>query len=307
MAISITKLRERTGIWGCSIVSAALAALLFPVWCIGAEVIPLYSGSAPGSEDWTHEESEYHSEIFRTQVVTNVSHPTLTAFLPDPAIASGTAVIIAPGGGFHALSINSEGNDVARWLQERGVAAFVLKYRLVPTGKDGVADMMSKPPEQTRADMASIAPLAGADGLAAMRLVRARHAAFGIAPDRIGFMGFSAGGAVATIVATRYDKDSRPDFVAPIYAGIGMVADTPLPEDAPPAFLVAATDDQLDLAKDSVALYGKWLAAKKSAELHIYATGGHGFGMRRQDLPTDHWIDRFGDWLKARGLMGVAE
>ncbi|MEZ5552960.1 MAG: alpha/beta hydrolase [Pseudomonadales bacterium] len=286
---------------------AGAGLLLFAHLAAAAEVIPLYSGPAPGSEDWDHQESQYYSDIFRTEVVTNVSHPTLTAFLPDPAIASGTAVIIAPGGGFHALSINSEGNDVARWLQQRGVAAFVLRYRLVPTGKDGVADMVAKTPEQTRSDMAAIAPLSGADGLAAMRLVRTRHSAFGISPDRIGFMGFSAGGAVATLVASRYDAATRPDFVAPIYAGIGMIGDTPVREDAPPLFIVAATDDQLDLARDSLTLYGKWLDAKRSAELHIYASGGHGFGMRRQDLPTDRWIDRFGDWLAAQGLMAVAQ
>lgn len=281
--------------------------LLLAHLATAAEVIPLYTGAVPGSEDWTHQESEYYSDIFRTEVVTNVSRPTLTAFLPDPATAGGTAVIIAPGGGFHALSINSEGNDVARWLQQRGVAAFVLRYRLVPTGQDGVAEMVAKPPQQTRADMAGIAPLAGADGLAAMRLVRSRAGAFGIAPDRIGFMGFSAGGAVATLVASRYDADTRPDFVAPIYAGIGMIGDTSVREDAPPLFIVAATDDQLDLARDSLTLYERWLDAKKSAELHIYASGGHGFGMRRQDLPTDRWIDRFGDWMAARGLMAAPQ
>ena len=286
-------LRAAAALLGCGL--SALAG--------ASEVIPLYPGPAPGTEDWNHQEHAYFSQIFNTEVVTNVSAPTLTAFLPDPARATGTAVIIAPGGGFHALSINSEGNDVATWLVDRGVAALVLRYRLVPTGEDGVADMLAKTPEQARADMARIAPLAGADGLAAMKLVRERSAGFGIAPDRIGFMGFSAGGAVAAVVAYRYDSASRPDFVAPIYAGLGTIGEAVVREDAPPLFAVAATDDQLGLAGDSLTLYSSWLDAGKSAELHLYARGGHGFGMRRQNLPSDAWIEQFGEWLRMQGLL----
>ena len=269
------------------------------------QLIPLYDGPAPGTEKLTHEEKEYYSPLFRTEVVTNVTKPTLTAFLPDPAKATGTAVVIAPGGGFHALSINSEGNDVAKWLAERGVAGFVLRYRLVPTGEDGVKEMMEKSKEVGRVmkDMAEVAPFAGADGLAAVKYVRDHAAEFHVTPDRIGFMGFSAGGAVTMIVGTGYDATNKPNFIAPIYAGLGMMKDASVPADAPPAFIVAATDDQLDLAKDSVAIYSKWLAAKKPAEMHLYAKGGHGFGMRKQDLPTDQWIERFGEWLELQGLL----
>jgi acetyl esterase/lipase len=265
--------------------------------------VALYEGAAPGSEDWHHEERAYFSEIFNTEVVTNVSVPTLTPFLPDAG--NGTAVIIAPGGGFHALSINSEGNDVARWLSERGVAAFVLRYRTVPSGEDAVAEMVSKSPEQASADMQRIAPLAGADGLAAMRLVRARADDFGADPARVGFLGFSAGGAVTMTVALGYDEATRPAFVAPIYAGAGRWNDQAVPDDAPPMFLVAASDDQLGLARDSVALYEKWLAAGKPVEMHLYAQGGHGFGMRRQHLPADTWIERLGEWLAASGLLAA--
>jgi acetyl esterase/lipase len=272
-----------------------------------AETINLYAGAPPGSEHWQHSEQSYYSKIFRTEVVTNVAVPTLTSFLPEPEQATGTAVIIAPGGGFHALSINSEGNDVARWLNQKGVAAFVLRYRLVPSGDDAVAEMVAKSPEQSRQDMAAVAPLAGADGLAALALVRSRAEEFNVAPDRIGFMGFSAGGAVAATAAFEYDALNRPDFVAPIYAAIGWLGDTPVREDAPPAFIVAATDDQLGLAKDSIVLYNKWLDNGHSVELHMYAAGGHGFGMRKQGSPSDSWIDRFGDWLDARGLLQAAE
>ncbi len=266
--------------------------------------LPLYPGPAPGSEQWQHEEQAYFSEIFATEVVTNVTTPTLDVFLPESATAAtAAAVVIAPGGGFHALSINSEGNDVARWLNARGVAAFVLRYRLVPGGEDPVAEMLAKRPDETREDMARIAPLAGADGLAAMALVRARAGDFGVDADRVGFMGFSAGGAVATLVGTQYSAAARPAFLAPIYAGVGMIEQADVPADAPPMFLVAASDDQLGLAEDSVRLYEKWRSAGKSAELHLYTRGGHGFGMRTQKLPSDSWIERFGDWLAAEGFL----
>jgi len=273
------------------------------------QVVELYKGKIPGSEDWTHEEKEYFSPIFNTEVVTNVVRPSLTVFLPEKSKATGTAVIIAPGGGFHALSINSEGNDVAKWLAERGVAGFVLKYRLVPTGEDGVREMMEKNREAGRVmkDMVAVAPLAGADGLVAMKYVREHAADYGVSPDRIGFMGFSAGGAVTGYVAFNYDAASRPNFVAPIYGAIAMLGKTEPPVDAPPMFIVAASDDPLGLAGDSVALYNMWLGAKKPVEIHLYSRGGHGFGMKTQNLPSDTWIDRFGDWLGVQGLLKPAK
>jgi acetyl esterase/lipase len=108
-------------------------------------------------------------------------------------------------------------------------------------------------------------------------------------------------------VAFGYDADSRPDFIAPIYAGLGRLQETSVRDDAPPLFVVAASNDQLGLAKDSVAFYNLWLNAGKSAELHLFAEGGHGFGMRKQNLPSDSWIDRFGDWLANQGLLEPAE
>lgn len=243
-------------------------------------------------------ENEYYSEIFNTEVVTNVSEPTLTPFIPAPGTANGVAVVIAPGGGFHALSINSEGNDVARWLNARGVTAFVLRYRLVQGGDDVVAEMVAKTQAQSASDMAAVAPLAGEDGLAAMRLVKARAVQFGIDPLQVGFMGFSAGGAVTIHVAHHYGKNSRPAFVVPVYAAARWLSGVDLPADAPPAFIVAASDDQLGLAGDSIALYQRWLGAEKEVELHMYARGGHGFGMRQQNTPSDHWIARFGEWLE---------
>ena len=270
------------------------------------KVIRLYPGAAPGSETWTHQEKEYFSPIFNTQVVTRVSQPTLTAYLPDSAIANKTAVIICPGGGFYALSINSEGVDVAKWLNAKGVTAFVLKYRLVPTGDDGVQEFIAAMRDRKKFEEStgSVIPLAIADGLAAVGYVRKHASEFGVSPQRIGLMGFSAGGTVTAAAAFQYSADNRPDFVAPIYPYLGGVKEAPVPNDAPPLFVAAATDD--GLAPDSIGLYSKWLAAKKSAEIHIYSKGGHGFGMRKQSLPADQWIDRFGDWLQVQGLLKPA-
>jgi acetyl esterase/lipase len=280
--------------------------LLLPVLAQAQKVVRLYPGAAPGSEHWKQAEKEFFSQTWQTQVVTNVVHPTLTAFLPDPATANGTAVIIAPGGGFHALSINSEGIDVAKWLNAKGVAAFVLRYRLVQTGEDGTKEVMAKMGKgrlEVDANGTDVVPLAVADAFAALSHVRRNAKEYGVAANRIGFMGFSAGGTVTASVAFQYAADTRPDFVAPIYAYMGAVNPADVPKDAPPMFLVAATDDQLGLAPDSVKLYSQWIAAKKPAELHLYAKGGHGFGLRKQNLPTDQWIDRFGEWLGVQGLL----
>ena len=266
-----------------------------------ADPIALPVVPAPRSETAAHPRREYFSELFGTEAVVNVTEPTLTPVLP--AQPCGTAMIVAPGGGFHGLSINSEGYDVARWLAARGVAAFVLEYRLVPGGDDPVAEMFTKPGKQTAADMARVAVLAGADGIAAMQLVRSRAVDFAVDATRVGIIGFSAGGNVALRVALAGDPASRPDFIAAIYAatrGVGLDA---LPPGTGPMFLVAASDDQLGLADDSVALYQAWKRAGCSAELHLYANGGHGFGMRTQALPSDSWIDRLGDWLQSRALL----
>ena len=287
------------------IASVIVSLLILASAAHAQKVIRLYEGAAPGSEKWTHQEKEYFSTIWNTQVVTNVSQPTLTAYLADPAIRNGTSVIVCPGGAFHALSINSEGIDVAKWLNTKGVTAFVLKYRIVPTGEDGVKEAMAKINNRQKLDEdnAAVIPMAFADGLAAVSYVRKHATEFGISPTRIGLMGFSAGGTVTASVAFTYTAENRPDFVAPIYAYMGAVKETVVPKDAPPMFIVAATDDQLGLAPDSINLYSKWMMAKKPVELHMYSKGGHGFGMRKQNLPSDQWIERFGDWLQIQGLL----
>ena len=270
------------------------------------KVIPLYSGKVPGSEKWNWQEAEMYSDAWQTEVVYNVVAPSLTAYLPAPRNANGTAVVICPGGAFHALSINSEGVDVAKWLVSKGVSAFVLKYRLVKSETDDpVTEVMAKMgQEKFNQDSERIIPLAIADGLEAIKYLREHADKLNIDPGRIGIIGFSAGGTVATGAALQGKDSSRPDFVAPIYPYIPpSMRSAEVTDNAPPLFVLAASDDQLGLAPHSISLYTKWIEAQRPAELHLYARGGHGFGMRRQDLPSDTWIDRFGDWIAEQGLL----
>jgi len=263
------------------------------------QVIPLYKGAAPGSENWTWNEKE----TANSEIVYNVSHPTLTAYLPDPAIATGTAVIICPGGGFYILAIKNEGTEIAEYLNKKGVAVFILKYRVGQSLTDDPGQELGANMKKSNFEekIKPIIPFSVADGHEAIKYVRTHAAEYGISPLRIGIIGFSAGGTVAASSAFNYNADDRPDFVAPIYAYMPPSLQGPIVADEPPMFLAAATDDQLGLAAHSVDLYSKWLASKHQAELHIYAKGGHGFGMHKQNIPTDTWIDRFGDWL---GLLG---
>lgn len=268
----------------------------------GEKVVRLYDGPAPGSETWTHTEKESRSERGSLRAW-NVVDPTLTVFPADPTNATGTAVIICPGGAFFQLSMGSEGSDVARWLNGKGVTCFVLKYRLVEARTD---DPMREAFTRGNLDpiVAPIVPLAMADGLAAIGHVRQRAKDYGVNPQRIGIMGFSAGGTVASSVAYNYKPDTRPDFVGTIYLAYSWTLKTNgVPADAPPMFIVGTTDDQLKLASHSVDLYRDWTAAKKSAELHMFAKGGHGFGMKKQNLPADGWIERFAQWLDQQGFM----
>ncbi|HSP29448.1 MAG TPA: alpha/beta hydrolase [Ilumatobacteraceae bacterium] len=269
------------------------------------DAIELYDGPAPGSENWTQGEQRYFSEALDTEVITNVATPTITPVLPAAGLGNGGAVIIAPGGGYHVLSIQSEGFEVAERLAEHGISAFVLAYRLVQCEGDAVAEMAGKATGDFSAlstAMNQVAPLAAADAEAAVRLVRARADDFGIDPGRVGFMGFSAGGNVTVRVALTDDPAARPDFIAPIYATLSGIDLGVAPDGSGPMFLVAATDDELGLARDSIALYDTWRRARLPVELHLYARGGHGFGMRTQHLPSDRWIDRFLDWFDATDL-----
>ncbi|GMN09446.1 alpha/beta hydrolase [Croceitalea sp. MTPC9] len=268
------------------------------------EIIELPNKVAEGIS-WKGPEKEYYSEIWQTQVVTNVSKPTMEVFRPSKDMNTGTAVIVAPGGGLYAHSINSEGNDVGKWLAEKGITAFVLKYRLVPTDKDGVAEiteLSTTNPQKIIDEVAKVLPLSIEDGLNAISHVRKNATKYGINPSKIGFMGFSAGGAVTMGIGYNYSKENRPDFMVPIYAWTDVITVKEPKNDVPPTLLICATDDPLGLAKGSVELYQSLQGAGKSVALHMYAKGGHGFGMREQGLPSDKWIERFYEWSVAQGI-----
>jgi len=285
-------------------------AVFFSLLCLQVsaqeKVIRLYDGPAPGSENWKQTEQENRTNLWQTRVVYNVANPTLTVFQPESGKANGTAVIICPGGAFFALSIDSEGFDVARWLTAKGVTCFVLKYRLVECKTDDpTAEVMARGPlNALDAVVAPIVKLALADANTSIGYVRKHAGAYGVNPDRIGIIGFSAGGTVAVSAALNYTAETRPDFAAPIYPDYHWaIKGSGVPADAPPIFVLAASDDSLGLAPQSVAIYQDWIAARKSAELHLYSKGGHGFGMRQRHLPSDHWIELFADWLDVQGLL----
>jgi acetyl esterase/lipase len=270
------------------------------------QVMRIWPGKAPGSENWTQQEVELKSDS--ELIVRNVVDPTLTAYFPPAGKANGTAMIICPGGGFHMLTMNSEGVAVAQDLNAIGITAFILRYRLTETNAAFMAVMMHRlnTPGAMQPIIDKMTPLITADGQQAIRVVRAHAAQWGVNPDRIGLIGFSAGGYLSLNVAMHHDAGSAPDFLAAIYP----LAPTPLA--APPAkiplFELAADDDPLVPPADNAArIYSTWHTAGVPAELHIFTKGGHGFGMRKQNLPIDTWPELLHQWLGSQGLLTPAQ
>lgn len=282
-----------------------LVAIVFLLYLFPATAQKVISLDNKGSENWNWNEKESKANAFNTPVVYNVSHPTLTVFPADSGTANGTAIIICPGGAFQILSVESEGYDVAKWLNKKGITAFVLKYRLAHTlSDDPIKELIDKKPgnEKFNEEIKPVVSLAITDGLNAVAYVRKHAAEYKITTNKIGIIGFSAGGTVTAGVSYTYSAESRPDFAAPIYPYVGSFEKSSVPADAPPLFTLVAADDQFGFDKHSLRLYEDWIASKHSAELHIYAKGGHGFGMRKQNLPVDHWIETFNDWLIQQGF-----
>jgi acetyl esterase/lipase len=286
--------------------------ILFFFWCllakvcIAQETFPIWPDKPRGSEDWNWHERRDSTELKGDPLVFNVAQPVLDFYPAKPNVSNGTSVIICPGGGFYYLHIKTEGTDVANWLNKRGISAFVLKYRLVHCD----TNYPLKERDEKRKDTAGfvklvspLVPLAIADAKQAIAYVRQHATQLGVSPDKIGLMGFSAGGTLATASAFEYTKENRPDFVAPIYPYVPPMLSMNVVKDTPPLFIAAASDDDYHLVPASINLYKRWLEAGASAELHIYSKGGHGFGMNKQDQPSDTWIERFADWLQVQRLL----
>ena len=249
-----------------------------------AQEIPLYAGAAPGSEKWDWTERSVTSPRGRP-IVTDVVRPVLLHYPAEKGKAVGTAMIVAPGGGFRALMMSYEGVDIARRLNAMGVDAFVLKYRLIHNG-----------PAPRRPARQDAIKLAGDDGRQAVRLVRERAGEFGFRPDRVGMIGFSAGGMV-TSEALFGPAETRPDFAAIIY-GAGELKEVPSP--APPLFLAVAADDAMAVGR-TIDLFTAYRKGKGKAELHVFQMGAHGFVNKGGG--ADHFMDRLEEWLGANKLL----
>jgi acetyl esterase/lipase len=283
--------------WQATLRVAEAIAITFLTACCASsqtQTVNVWPGVAPGSENWTQKEKVADNTPVGT-VVFNVVTPTLTVYLPEGGKSTGTGVIIAPGGAFVALAIDLEGRDVARWLQSKGIAAFVLKYRILEKKQEGI------PPDLNMDDAGKYGI---ADGIQALKVVRQHAAEWGISPDRVGFLGFSAGAMVTSGTLLQQDAGARPNFGAPIYGG-PFGAMPPIPPKLPPIFMACAQDDGVAL-DPVVKLYEALKAAGHKPELHIFSAGGHGFGMRKQGTTSDHWIDEFYYWLEAQGFAKPA-
>jgi acetyl esterase/lipase len=307
-----------------------LSALLFTsalLWCTSTltaepaknQVIPLYEGTAPGSEGWTQKEGSMDVSDPRfgpgsaDVLIWNVTHPTLTVFRPAAGKGNGTAIIVAPGGGFRVLSWRNEGLNVATWLSAHGYTAFVLKYRLhrmpddaADVRKDMERVMSGPPPGSSSGGLGTPGMQIGpeeqagiSDGQRAIALVRSRASEFGISPDRVGIIGFSAGGVVSG--SAGISDTNRANFVGIIYSNVAGK----IPANAATAFMAAAADDPLSASMPE--LFQRWRAGGAEAELHIYAKGHHGFATRKQGLPVDQWMDVFGAWLDQQGFGTAAK
>lgn len=283
---------------------SSLGTLLFAVSAFGASngmMLPLWPGGAPGSEGMgTRQELVIPPKAGDSTHLSNIHNPSLLVYLPPKDKATGAAMIVAPGGGHRFLSIDTEGTNVAQWLNSIGVAAFVLKYRLAR--------------EEGSPYKVEVHPYA--DAQRAIRTIRARSGEWNVNPARVGIMGFSAGGEIAVLASTKFDAgkaddrdpierfSSRPDFQILIYPGI-RAETVQVTKETPPTFMLAADNDQ----GPSTAIPALYLALKKAgvpAELHIYNSGGHGFGLRQPDpgpsVIYSTWVLRLKDWMADVGM-----
>lgn len=283
--------------------SFALDEIMTPI-AVPAQptAIELGTGALPDAKAQESWHSQYNSTFAR-----NVTVATLTPFLPAAGKGSGAAVIVAPGGGFRTLSMSNEGWDVAKALADKGVAAFVLKYRLIQTPAEmaafeqSMAEMFSgKGPKRplTEQDPAVEYAVQIADARAAFALVRKRAKEWQVDTDRIGMIGFSAG-AMLTLSTTLHGQDAKPAFIADIY---GPLSKVDVPADAPPLFIALASDDPF-FANAGYGLIDSWRAAKRPVEFHLFEQGGHGFGMYQKSTTSTGWFDSYVRWLDMHGYL----
>ena len=276
----------------------------------GPLVLPVWPGKVPGDYGTIGEERIRRPEEAPTKDakwITNVTKPTLTVFRPPAGKNTGAAMLICPGGGYWNLAWDLEGEEVAAWLNRVGVTGIVLKYR-VPR-RPGQPEELPAP-----------GPLL--DAQRAVSLVRSRAAEWGIDPNRIGIAGFSAGGHLALATATSFDKrgyepvdeidrtSCRPDFAVAVYSGYFVAAETGalapyirIPRKTPPVFLVHAGDDPVSHVENSIIMYQALKRVGIPTELHVYAAGGHGFGVRKSDKPCSTWTERCVAWLQSQGAL----
>jgi acetyl esterase/lipase len=276
----------------------------------GPIVLPLWPGKAVGDYGSIGEERIRSPEDAPTKDakwLTNVTRPTITVFRPPKEKNTGAAMLVCPGGGYWNLAWDLEGEEVAAWLNTVGITGIVLKYR-VPR-RPGQPEELPAP-----------GPLL--DAQRAVSLVRSKAGEWEIDPKRIGIVGFSAGGHLAVATATSYDKRSyepiddtdkascRPDFAVAVYSGYFVAAETGalapyirIPRRTPPVLLVHASDDSVSHVENSIVMYQALRRVGIPTELHVYATGGHGFGVRPSDRPCSTWTDRCVAWLKSQKLL----
>lgn len=280
----------------------ALVALAWPAaWAAEpAAVLDVWPGKAPGQEEELKERLLTDSKSTFARL-TDVSHPTISVYRPAPEADTKAAVLICPGGAYHILAIEHEGTEVAAWLNSIGVTGIILKYR-VPARKD-----------QPR----YLAPLQ--DAQRAMRLVRFKAGPWNIDPQRIGILGFSAGGHLAATVSTNFDQPQykaidevdrvscRPDFAVLVYPAYlvektGLAPEIRVRPQAPPVFFAHAADDRI-APENSIRMFLALKQAGVPAELHVFASGGHGFGLRPSQHTSAAWPHLCEAWMRARGLL----
>ena len=273
--------------------------------------IPLYpTGTLPkgaSPEQWGRLLGYFpDGSTMDARIVRNVGEPTITPVLPDPAKATGAAVVVAPGGAFLSLSMDSEGYEVARRLADQGIAAFVLKYRLNPTPADdkafmGVVAQRMGAAIRDRATAGISEPRAYVDALQALKLVREGAAKWRVDPARVGIIGFSAGAMTALQSVLTGEGAARPAFVGYIY---GPMLPVDVPQGAPPLFAALAMDDPL-FGKQSFGVVDAWRKAGSPVELHAYERGDHGFGVGKPGTTSVGVMNQFRLWLASRGLLGA--